>query len=104
MIRKAMRRLTVLTAGVSVAVVFVSSKPAHAERIISDYEAGKLTLASLTAAPPPYHPVAHRVVAKSRSTGHVVASSQHASRGMVHLVAYHTVRSTAHSAHLRHRT
>ncbi|GAN68980.1 hypothetical protein [Acetobacter orleanensis] len=86
--------------GLSAGTLAVHSS-AHAERVISDLEASKLTFASLTAAPPPVVHV-HRV-------SHVmhVAHQTHgmSSHSMVHLVSYHAARHTvAHAATHRHRT
>ena len=86
--------------GLSAGVVAVSSS-AHAERIISDLEASKLTFASLTAAPPVVH-VHH--VSRVSYASHQVASNHHAaSHNMVHLVSYHPKHVVAHSSR-RHRT
>lgn len=101
MIVRVLQRLTFLTVGGYAAVMLSGSKPAHAERIISDYEASKLTLESLTAAPV-YHPV-HHVAFTSRSSGRRFQEVS-AHRNLVHLVAFHTVKRSGSSAHTRHRT
>lgn len=90
--------------GLSAGVFSVNSS-AHAERVISDLEASKLTFASLTAAPPPVVHV-RRVSHVVRASHTQVASQRGAtSRNMVHLVAYHpTKRAVTHAATRRHRT
>lgn len=104
MIGKSLRKLTVLAAGITVAAGF-AGKSAHAERVISDYEASKLTLEALTAAPV-YRPVIrhHYVAAHVRPRSYAVASRHTTSRNMVHYVAFRTVRHPAHAVHTRHRT
>ena len=83
--------------GLSVGFAAVSSS-AHAERIISDLEASKLTFASLTAPPPVVR--IHHVTHTTRQ----VASNHHTSgRSMVRLVSYHPKHATAHTTR-RHRT
>ncbi|MFT9062285.1 MAG: hypothetical protein ABF430_00600 [Acetobacter persici] len=90
--------------GLSAGVSAVNSS-AHAERVISDLEASKLTFASLTAVPAP---VVH--VHRASHASHVVHVASHqshsaASHSMVHLVSYHPARHAAsHAATRRHRT
>lgn len=90
-------------AGIGMSVMATSSS-VHAERVLSDLEASKLTFASLTA-PPPVIRVRH-VVRHTAAAGHTphkvtLASAQHGK--MVHLVSYH---QTVHAAHTKrhHRT
>ncbi|MDG6094464.1 hypothetical protein LOC54_04940 [Acetobacter sp. AN02] len=68
--------------------------PAHAERVISDYEAGKLTLESLTAAPAVHY--VHRVSAH-RAVSHAARGSRSQQRSLVHLASYHP-KATVHAA------
>lgn len=87
--------------GLSAGVSAVNSS-AHAERVISDLEASKLTFASLTAVPAP---VVH--VHRASHVVHVASHQSHsaASHSMVHLVSYHPARHAAsHAATRRHRT
>ncbi|MFT8806087.1 MAG: hypothetical protein ABF876_13145 [Acetobacter aceti] len=107
MIRTILRKLTIITAGISAVVMVANVKSAHAERIISDYEASKLTLESLTAVPV-YHPIVHHVSARhaavaSRSRT-VLASRAQSAHPMVHLVSFHVVKKASHAAHMRNRT
>jgi hypothetical protein len=76
---------------------------AHAQRVISDLEASKLTFAALTAPPPVIHH--HIRVAHHSSTAHVV-SVAHASKAhsMVHLVSYHAPKHAVHGKKAHHRT
>lgn len=108
MIRTILRKLTIITAGVSAVVAVTHVKSAHAERVISDYEASKLTLESLTAVPV-YHPVvhhavAHRAAATSSRGRTVLASRAQSAHPMVHLVSFHVVKKASHSGHVRNRT
>ncbi|GBQ93766.1 hypothetical protein AA23498_1827 [Acetobacter nitrogenifigens DSM 23921 = NBRC 105050] len=100
-----LRKLSIFALGTVAVGAFYGAKPAHAERIISDYEASRLTLASLTAAPPVYHAV-HHVAARSHAApAHQYASSRSYSHGLVHLAAYHSPRKAAsHARAVRHRT
>ena len=85
--------------------VFTVNSSAHAERVISDLEASKLTFASLTAAPPPVVHVRH--VSHVVRASHTQVASQHgaASRNMVHLVSYPPARhAVGHVSTRRHRT
>ncbi|MBB3883320.1 hypothetical protein [Acetobacter oeni] len=104
MIGKVLRKLTLFTAGVSVAVIFFGEKPAYAERVISDYEASKLTLESLTATPV-YHVPRHVSVA-SHSGSRIAwqPAARRNSHGLVHLASFHVARRTVSAAHVRHRT
>ncbi|MFT8467136.1 hypothetical protein [Acetobacter syzygii] len=85
--------------------IMASSTSVHAERILSDLEASKLTFASLTAPPPvirPHHFVRH-VAATSHGTHKItLAAAQHGK--MVHLVSYHAASRTVHSNKHHHRT
>ncbi|GAB3593276.1 MULTISPECIES: hypothetical protein [Acetobacter] len=76
---------------------------AHAQRVISDLEASKLTFAALTAPPPVIHH--HIRVAHHSSTAHVV-SVAHAGKAhsMVHLVSYHAPKHAVHGKKAHHRT
>lgn len=84
---------------------FSLNTSAHAERVISDLEASKLTFSSLTAAPPVVH-VRH--VSHFVRVSHQQAAAHHGvSRNMVHLVSYHpatTRHVVAHASARRHRT
>ncbi|WP_338331378.1 hypothetical protein [Acetobacter sp. LMG 32666] len=87
--------------------VIATSSSVHAERVLSDLEASKLTFASLTAPPPVIrvrHVVRHASSASSRTSHKVVlASAQHGK--MVHLVSYHpTAHTVVHSSKHHHRT
>ena len=92
-------------AGIGLSVI-ASSSSVHAERVLSDLEASKLTFASLTAPPPVIHThhVVRHVAANSRASHKVVLAS--ASHGkMVHLVSYHpAAHAVAHSSRHHHRT
>lgn len=108
MIRTILRKLTIITAGVSAVVAVTHVKSAHAERVISDYEASKLTLESLTAVPV-YHPVVHHAVTRhsvaTASRGRtVLASRAQSTHPMIHLVSFHVAKKASHSAHVRNRT
>jgi hypothetical protein len=108
MIRTVLRKLTIITAGISAVVAVVHANPAHAERIISDYEASKLTLESLTAVPV-YHPVVHHAAAHHYAVATagrhtVVASRAQSSHPMVHLVSFHVAKKATHAVHSRSRT
>ncbi|MFP2872004.1 hypothetical protein ACLEIY_07135 [Acetobacter tropicalis] len=97
MMRLSFVRCAFAFVGLSAGFAAVSSS-AHAERIISDLEASKLTFASLTAPPPVVH------VRRTSHTVHQVASNHHASsHNMVRLVSYHPKHAAAHAAR-RHRT
>ena len=49
-------------------IVPAATAPAHAQHVVTDYEAGKLTLDALTAAPRPvYRPVYQRIMAVRRT-------------------------------------
>lgn len=92
-------------AGIGLGVVSASSS-VHAERVLSDLEASKLTFASLTAPPPVIH-VRHTVrhVASNSHGGHkiIMAAAQHGK--MVHLVSYHqSAHTVLHSSKHHHRT
>ncbi len=86
--------------------VIATSSSVHAERVLSDLEASKLTFASLTAPPPAIH--AHHMVRRVAARGHaghkvVLASAQHGK--MVHLVSYHpSAHAVAHGNKHHHRT
>ncbi|OUJ04317.1 hypothetical protein [Acetobacter cibinongensis] len=83
--------------------VMTTGASAHAERIISDLEASKLTFASLTAAPPPVVHVHH--VAHVASMHRQIASAKiKPTHGMVHLVSYPSKHSALPHAVKRHRT
>ncbi|MFT8417324.1 MAG: hypothetical protein ABF636_00650 [Acetobacter sp.] len=89
-------------AGIGLSVIATSSS-VHAERVLSDLEASKLTFASLTAPPPVIH--VHHALHHAATGGHkvVLASAQHGK--MVHLVSYHQpVHSVVHSNKHHHRT
>ncbi|MFT8718082.1 hypothetical protein [Acetobacter sp.] len=102
--RSMVRKLTFITAGLS-AIVVASSHSAHAERVLSDFEASKLTLESLTAAPVYHAPVHHyRVATAASSSRHHVAVASRSSRPMVHLVSFHVVKPSVSKAHAHHRT
>lgn len=99
MMRSPFLRYAFAFVGLSAGTVAVNSS-AHAERVISDLEASKLTFASLTAAPPPV--IHHHVV---RVSHQVAAQHGASSHNMVHLVSYHPARhAVAHTATRRHRT
>lgn len=94
-------RYVLTLVGVS-SLAALSSAPAHAERVISDLEASKLTFASLTAAPPVI-PVRHTV--RIARNGHHTTMVAHAkpAHGMVRLVSYHAKHAAPHAIK-RHRT
>ena len=100
--RTMVRKLTFITAGLS-AIVVASSHSAHAERVLSDFEASKLTLESLTAAPVYHAPVHHYRAVAASSSRHVAVASR-SSHPMVHLVSFHVVKPSAAKAHTHHRT
>lgn len=103
MIGSVMRKLSLFTAGISAVFVFSTVKPAHAERVISDYEASKLTLESLTAAPV-YH-VVHHISGASHSRAHSFQVAAHRnSQGLIHLASFRTVKRSGSAMHVRHRT
>ncbi len=89
-----------------------SAAPAFAQHVVTDYEAGKLTLDALTAAPRVIvHRAAYRPLRMSRSDGwsrhgrsRSVAAVHEASfhRGLVHEASYrHSIAITGTMAHLR---
>ncbi|MCP1227353.1 hypothetical protein [Acetobacter fabarum] len=92
-------------AGIGLSVMAISSS-VHAERVLSDLEASKLTFASLTAPPPVVH--VRRVVRRAATTNHashkvILASAPHGK--MVHLVSYHpSAHTVVHSNKHHHRT
>lgn len=93
-------------AGIGLGILSTSSS-VHAERVLSDLEASKLTFASLTAPPPVIH--AHHMVRHMASNGHdghkviLAAAAQHGK--MVHLVSYHqSAHAALHSSKHHHRT
>ncbi|MFT8674259.1 hypothetical protein [Acetobacter sp.] len=93
-----------LLLGTLCASLAVSQPQAHAERVISDLEATKLTFAALTAAPRP-RPVVHHVVASRRSgKQHIVLASAHNahSANMVHFVSYHAASHPLHAKKQHH--
>lgn len=106
MIKSAMRNLARFAAGASAVIAVISVTPAHAERIISDYEASKLTLESLTAAPA-YHPVVYHIAHHKVAAANVrmASTSRHATtRPMVRFVSFKVVKkASAHSAPVRRR-
>ncbi|WP_242010171.1 hypothetical protein [Acetobacter conturbans] len=102
MIRTMMRKLTLITAGLSAVVAVAAVTPAHAERIISDSEASRLTLESLTAVPAYHPPVRHYAMARKHV---VLASRAHAgTQPSIHLVSFHMVKKAGHAVHTRRRT
>ncbi|WP_147151133.1 hypothetical protein [Neoasaia chiangmaiensis] len=68
------------------------SNQAHAQRVISDYEASKLTLDALTATPVYHRPVVHHVMYRPSHTRfavtHGVAHGL-SRRALIHNVVYH---------------
>lgn len=84
---------------------FVALQPqAHAERVISDLEATKLTFAALTATPPVHHfsPSRHQVASSRLHTKVAHAAPAHS---IVHLVSYHkTSHAMVHGSSHHHRT
>ncbi|OUJ13479.1 hypothetical protein [Acetobacter okinawensis] len=92
-------------AGIGLSVMATSSS-VHAERVLSDLEASKLTFASLTAPPPVIH--AHHMVRRVAANAHaghkvILASAQHGK--MVHLVSYHqSAHTVLHASKHHHRT
>ncbi|MBO1324187.1 hypothetical protein K2X14_03320 [Acetobacter sp. TBRC 12305] len=97
-----------LVLGTLCATLVVSQPQAHAERVISDLEATKLTFASLTAAPRPRPVVRHVAASSHTARQHVVLASAHTTRSsnMVHFVSYHAPSHPLHakkSVH-HHRT
>ena len=91
-------RCALFVAGMSVCAI-TTGPSAHAERIISDYEATKLTFASLTAPPPVIH-----VRRKTHAVpGYRLASTRHTSaRNMVHLVSYPVKHNRVHVVRRHH--
>lgn len=90
-------------AGMGLSVI-ASSPSVHAERVLSDLEASKLTFASLTAPPPVirvHHYVRHAAASSHATHKVVLAGAQHGK--MVHLVSYHQTAHAVHSKH-HHRT
>lgn len=84
--------------------VFSLNSSAHAERVISDLEASKLTFASLTAAPAPVVHV-RRVSHVVRVSHQQAAPSRSVARNMVHLVTFRPAKhATVHLTARRHRT
>ncbi|MDE7546919.1 hypothetical protein PY793_02800 [Acetobacter fabarum] len=92
-------------AGIGLSVMATSSS-VHAERVLSDLEASKLTFASLTAPPPVAHVrhIAHHTATVSHAQHKVVlAAAQHGK--MVHLVSYHPgAHTVVHSSKPHRRT
>ncbi|MCP1241303.1 hypothetical protein GOB86_00265 [Acetobacter lambici] len=86
--------------------VLATSSSVHAERVLSDLEASKLTFASLTAPPPVIrarHAVRHASTTTGRASHKVLLASAHGK--MVHLVSYHpTAHTVVHSSKHHHRT
>ncbi|QDH14479.1 hypothetical protein E3E12_07240 [Formicincola oecophyllae] len=73
------------------------AKPAHADRIISDYEASKLTFSALTATPHRAHRhVALHMAGFHRSAGHAHGAAR------LRTVSYHRASSHAHASHAAH--
>ncbi|GAN53372.1 hypothetical protein [Tanticharoenia sakaeratensis] len=94
--------------GAMIGAAALTAPAAHAQRVISDYEASKLTLDALTSVPVVHHVTYHRVTRVASRHGvssHEAVISRHA---LIHQVAYHphaAVRTVAvHRASHRHHT
>ncbi|MCX2564914.1 hypothetical protein OQ496_00425 [Acetobacter suratthaniensis] len=101
MTRFVLGRVSLVLCGMAVAA-FGFQSAAHAQRVISDLEASKLTFAALTAPPPVIHlhsRAHHGAAAHSVAVAH--AGKVH---GMVHLVSYHASKHAVHGKKTHHRT
>jgi hypothetical protein len=97
------RTFAVFTLGAGIACASVMVHPAHAERVISDYEASRLTLGALTAAPVVHH-VVYRHAATHSARGYAPRNvgSQAQVRSVVYRRAVNT--ATSHGRKVRHHT
>ncbi|MBB2201658.1 hypothetical protein HLH28_08740 [Gluconacetobacter tumulisoli] len=86
----------------------VGTHSARAQHLVTDYEAGRLTLDALTAAPPPVRHVVYSrpVHALPTLAHHASAMATVRSRGLVHNIVYHPHAAVHHAAarKARHRT
>ncbi|QNT78738.1 hypothetical protein [Entomobacter blattae] len=93
MIRRLVSKTVFVVCAGAAVVTFSTPQKARAEHIVTDYEAGKLTLASLTATPPAVHHSYRRVHYSRKGAAHQnvvrVAYHGHSSRKLVHNVVYH---------------
>lgn len=99
--RPRLMRCVLTLVGVS-SVAALSGTSAHAERVISDLEASKLTFAALTAAPP-IVPVRHSFRTAHNAHHVTVVARAKPAHGMVRLVSYHAKHAAPHAVK-RHRT
>lgn len=107
MFRKLMSKVVTITCSGAALTAVMVGQPAHAEHVVTEYEAGKLTLAALTAAPPAriVHHVSHRRSIRGHGA-HVVLAAHHgrSARSMVHTVAYHSHATSHKTGKRRHHT
>ncbi|MBM9401693.1 hypothetical protein JUN65_08850 [Gluconacetobacter azotocaptans] len=108
MLQVVIRKVALCMLGTGTLLLAVGTHSAQAQHLVTDYEAGRLTLDALTAAPPP--PVRHVVYRRSvhampALVHRASATSTVRSRGLVHNIVYHP-RATAHHATRKghHRT
>lgn len=99
--RPSLMRFVLTLLGVSGVAAF-SSTTSHAERVISDLEASKLTFAALTAAPPVV-PVRHTIRSTHNARHMTIVAHAKPAHGMVRLVSYHAKHTAPHAVK-RHRT
>ncbi|MCX5614060.1 hypothetical protein [Bombella saccharophila] len=76
--------------------------PAHAERVLTEHEASKLTFDALIAPPSAFHH-AVRHLSHGRATGVRLASSRHHNGATVRNVSYYSHVVVKHHRNLHHR-
>lgn len=98
------RKIALCVVGTATLLMTVGTHSAQAQHLVTDYEAGRLTLDALTAAPPPVRHVVYR------RSGHAMPALVHRasatstvhSRGLVHNIVFHPHAAAHHAARKGH--
>jgi hypothetical protein len=110
MFQTAIRKAALCLLGTGMVLTTAGTHSARAQHLVTDNEAGRLTLDALIAAPPPVRHIVYRHAAHmspSSYHGYHVATASSGTRGLVHSAVYHPHAGTPvrHAARkIRHRT
>lgn len=94
-------RVSRIAAATTVLTMLLGAPVAQAQHVVTEGEAGKLTLEALTATPPPPRPVYRAYYRPAMSVRYVHGRAVHAR--YAEAVSYRPARHVAHAAHHRRR-
>ncbi|WP_157864086.1 hypothetical protein [Gluconacetobacter diazotrophicus] len=108
MFRVAIRKAALSLLGTGMALLAVGTTSAHAQHMVTDIEAGRLTLDALTAPPPPVRHIVYRRAVRTapvHAYRTALASGTHGlgTHGLVRNVVYHPAHAASSGRHVAHK-